>query len=229
MQLISFLLGLSIILGHLAEAFVAIDDVSPSALNPFAGKLLRGEIDRFREGMGNILNHEPAKLVRVVYHHVELLMLRQSSTSRPGEILDFALRIARTLEDADNTGLPLQHHFAALSLTALLDLAEIPDTRDLAWDGIHRISKWADIRLSATRNGSTWEKAVKEFIERRRRSKYGNQPTYGALQHLADLAMGERSPTSSSPSAAIPPPHEPLHYLDAARLQRQGYLGSILV
>lgn len=209
-------------MGHLSEAFTSADEiVCAASLNPYISRLLRGELERFREsvevGWGSL------SLLHVAYYHVKLLTMRHNSSSEPRQLLEPALRMATMLDHSSMPITPLNHHFAALALITLVDLADLDETREEAWRGIQQLDEALKKRRGmATREDSVgWDRAIKDLISKRMEMRGGA----GGLQHLAELAIGgDQSPKGSMygrPSAR--------RGLDAGNLQRYGYLGSILL
>ncbi|KAA8909954.1 hypothetical protein FN846DRAFT_775751 [Sphaerosporella brunnea] len=221
------LVRLSCILGHLAEVFTTADEiVSAASLNPYICRLLRGELERFRESVEVVWGS--LTLLHVAYYHVKLLTLRHNSSSEPRQLLEPALRMATMLDHSSMPITPLNHHFAALALITLVDLAEIDETRDEAWKGIQQLDEALKKRRGlATREDSVgWDRAIKDLISTRVESRYTNlggtpqQSGTGSLQHLAELAIGDQSPAGG---------YRKRRGLDAGNLQKYGYLGSILL
>lgn len=171
-------------------------------------------------------------LLHVAYYHVKLLTLRHNSSSEPRQLLEPALRMATMLDHSSMPITPLNHHFAALALITLVDLAEIDETRDEAWRGIQQLDEALKKRRGlATREDSVgWDRAIKDLIHTRVESRYtnlgpGTPCGTGSLQHLAELAIGDQSPVGGYGSGYA---HRK-HRLDAGKLQKYGYLGSILL
>ncbi|KAL7271472.1 Glucose-responsive transcription factor [Rhizina undulata] len=227
---------LSCILGHLAEAFATSDEAATAAsFNPLLSKVLRGELERFRESVDGVWGS--LNLLHVAYHHVKLLTLRHNSSTEPYQLLEPAQRIAAMLDSSQTRITPLNHHFAALALLTLVDLTEIPETREEAWKGIQQLTEALEKRRGvATREDSTgWDRAIKDLINRRKSIRFGSvststaeiPPGHGSLQHLADLAVGEHSPTT--PGSSYGGGVLGGTGLETGRLQRFGYLGSILL
>lgn len=167
-------------------------------------------------------------LLHVAYYHVKLLTLRHNS-AEPHQLLEPARKVAVMLASPQTPITPLNHHFAAFSLLTLVELSEIPETRDEAWKGIQQLADALEERRGiAIRDDSLgWDVAIKDLISRRKQERFGNSnpeipPGHGSLQHLAELAVGERSPTGTPTSSVN-------KQLDMERLQRHGYLGSILL
>lgn len=163
----------------------------------------------------------------MAYYHAKLLTLRHNS-AEPHQLLAPARKIADMLASSQTPITPLNHHFAAFSLLTLIELSEIPETRDEAWKGIQQLSDTLEERRGiSTRDDSLgWDMAIKDLINKRKQERFSNSnpeipPGHGSLQHLAELAVGERSPTGT--------PGLVNKQLDTERLQRHGYLGSILL
>lgn len=163
----------------------------------------------------------------MAYYHAKLLTLRHNS-AEPHQLLAPARKIADMLASSQTPITPLNHHFTAFSLLTLIELSEIPETRDEAWKGIQQLSDTLEERRGiSTRDDSLgWDMAIKDLINKRKQERFSNSnpeipPGHGSLQHLAELAVGERSPTGT--------PGLVNKQLDTERLQRHGYLGSILL
>lgn len=223
---------MSCILGHLAEVITAADgDLSPS----YIAKLLKGELERFRETVEHMwIERSSFSLIELAYYHVKLLCRRHTSNPSPHQLLGPAVHIADILSSVQTPITPLSHHFAALVLSTLLDLTDFEETKQEACTCIEKLIDSLDKRQnSPPRVDDGWDKAMKDLIERRRQVRYlagcddGSEmpPGHGNLQHLAELAVGERSPSVSTSGAAYPT----LPHLDMARLQRHGYLGSLVL
>lgn len=207
------LIRLSCILGHIAEAFTTADEiVSAASLNPYICRLLRGELERFRESVEVVWGS--LSLLHVAYYHVKLLTLRHNSTSEPRQLLEPALRIATMLDHSSMPITPLNHHFAALALITLVDLTEVEETREEAWRGMGQIAEALKKRRGlATREDSVgWDRAIKDLIARR-----GERFGQGGLRELAEMAIGGGGGPKGRGK------------VDAVNLQRHGYLGSILL
>jgi hypothetical protein len=228
---LSPLIGLSCILGHIAEAFTTADEiVSAASLNPYICRLLRGELERFRESVEVVWGS--LSLLHVAYYHVKLLTLRHNSASEPRQLLEPALRMATMLDHSSMPITPLNHHFAALALITLVDLTEIDETREESWRGIQQIAEALKKRRGlATREDSVgWDRAIKDLINKRVEARFtgsDHPPGHGNLQHLAELAIGgDRSPSGQYGPGAVPRKRQGI---DAVNLQKHGYLGSILL
>jgi hypothetical protein len=216
--------------GHLAEAFTTSDEsVSGALLNPFISKLLRGELDRFHESVDGMW--DSPNLLHVAYNHVKLLSMRQNLASEPHQLMGPATRIITMLGSPQMPITPLNHHFAALALVTLLDLAEIQETKEDAWKGIQQLSDALEQRrgISTAEDNLGWDRAIKDLISRRKIDRLGGTsgppdipPGHGSLQHLAELAVGERSPKNTSAGAGA-------KQFGTDHLQAHGYLGSLLL
>lgn len=218
-------------MGHLAEAFATSDEAVSAALhNPFISKLLRGELERFRESVDGIWGS--LNLLHVAYYHVKLLVLRHNPTSEPHQLLGPASRVVTMLASPNTPITPLNHHFAALALVTLADLAEVQETREDSWKGIQQLADALEQQrgIATTEDSLGWDRAIKDLITRRKMDRIGGPgggppdipPGHGSLQHLAELAVGERSPRDTTGLVRN-------RQLDTETLQRYGYLGSILL
>lgn len=219
-------------MGHLAESLTTADGEMPTT---YTSRLLRGELERFRESAEPLWNQRGSlALVELAYYHVKLLSLRHAARTDPAQLVGPALRIADILSSVHNPTTPLSHHFAALALGTLLDLADFEETKKEACAAIEKLMDALEKRRSTpTREDDGWDKVIKDLIERRRQPRYStgsgsgsDMPRgHGSLQHLAELAVGERSPTTPTSGTGYPT----LPHLDMARLQRHGYLGSLVL
>lgn len=236
--LLTLRIGLSCIIGHLAEAITTADEATTTS-SRYVSKLLRGELERFRESIDSAWS--PTSVVHVTYYHVKLLALRHNATTDPLHLLDPAQRIAAFLENPMTPITPLNHHFAALALVTLADLTEVKETQDDAWKGIEKLMEALDKRRAISSRedsfGCGWDRAIKELIERRKQARFsssgseGPNGQHGSLQHLAELAVGERSPTTPSPTtgyAQAGPPLLTVPHINMARLHHHGYLGALV-
>ncbi|KAI9769092.1 MAG: Glucose-responsive transcription factor [Geoglossum simile] len=228
---------------HLAEVFVSAEDAmapnSPGA--PLVGKLLNGEIDRFRESIDSTIHS--LNLVRLSYWHVKLLLKRHTAASEPYDLLGPAQRLASILNSPTTPITPLNHHFAALAALTLVELADMPETKEGAWKGIQDLHEALDKRRGflVREDGVGWDSAVRDLILKKRQQQQsgGSGPlsgNHGGLQHLADLAVGERGSTVATPSGggagsqgapAERAPSSPILF-DPTLLTRCGYL-TVLV
>jgi hypothetical protein len=184
-------------------------------------------------------------LLHVAYYHVKLLTLRHNASTEPRQLLEPALRIATMLDHSSMPITPLNHHFAALALITLIGLAEVDETRAEAWGGIQQLAEALRKRrrLTAREDSVGWDHAIKDLINKRVERGIGSgEPSllvgHGNLQHLAELAIGDRSPSgggsrvysSSSAAAAVEGKQRtPTQGLDTGKLQKYGYLGLILL
>lgn len=167
-------------------------------------------------------------LLHLAYYHVKLLTLRHNS-AEPHQLLGPAQKIAVMLTNPQTPITLLNHHFAVLSFLTLVELSEIPETRDEAWKSIQQLADALEERRGIiTRDDNLgWDVVIKDLINKRKQERFGSSsqeipPGHGSLQHLAELAVGERSPTGT-PVGSVN------KQLGAERLQRHGYLGSILL
>jgi len=229
------MIGLSIILGHLAETLTTTDEIVLGATSSsYVSKLLRGELERFRESVDNVW--DSLNLVHLAYWHVKLLTLRHNATSEPSHLVGPALRIATILDSALTPVTPLNYHFAALAILTLVELAEIPETQQDAKKGINLITEALQKRrgISTREDSNSWDRAIKDLIQRRSKSRNSsgastassNQISVrGNLQHLAELAVGNRSPSPSAEGNVLY--EHSRSTLDHKLLQKYGYLGCI--
>jgi hypothetical protein len=224
--------------------FVSVDDVmAPNRSSaPLVGKVLNGEIDRFRESIDSTIGS--LNLVHLSYWHVKLLLKRHTPASEPYDLLGPAQRMASILNSPSASTTPLNHHFAALAALTLVELADMPETKDGAWKGIQDLHEALDKRrgFSVREDGVGWDSAIRDLILKKRQQQQsgGSGPlsgSHGGLQHLADLAVGERGsatvvPSGGGPGSQSGPPAERVPpspaVFDPTVLTRYGYL-TVLV
>ncbi|KAI9870625.1 MAG: Glucose-responsive transcription factor [Pleopsidium flavum] len=190
---------LSCIVGHLAELFVAPEDLmaSSSSSAPLIGKLLSGEMERFRESVDSVIGS--LSLVHLSYWHIRLLMKRHTPGSEPTDLLGPAQIMASILNNNATPITPLTHHFAALAALTLVELADLADVKDGAWQGIKELQEALEKRRGglSTRSEDAsggWVAAIRDILATKTQqppSGGGSVPNQGSLQHLADLAVGE--------------------------------------
>ncbi|EWC46446.1 hypothetical protein DRE_04389 [Drechslerella stenobrocha 248] len=231
---------LSMILGHLAENLTSSEQaVSSPTGGAYVSRLLRGELERFRESVDSVLGS--LNLVHIAYWHVKLLSLRLSDATEPSQLMGPATRIATILNSVQTLVTPLSYHFAALAILTLVDLLEYGETRVEAEKGIVLIVEAMEKRrgISTREDGAGWDRTVKDFISRRTQQQQqlrtnsganttsGKHPLpHGNLQHLAELAVGEGAggPGASGMSAEARYP-----VIDTHMLQKYGYLGCLVL
>ncbi|BFZ59685.1 Glucose-responsive transcription factor [Saitoella coloradoensis] len=197
----------SCILGHLADAFSSPDESISSSSNPYISKILRGELERFRESVEVVWGQ--SNLLHIAYWHVKLLALLHTSTSEPHTLLGPALRIASILQSPSTPVTPLNHHFAALSGSVLLRLANIPETRDDSLRGLFGLREAIERRrgLIGREGMSGWDAAIRDLVTK--------VSLRGSLGQLADVAIGDAKGLELSTSGNAG--------LDAT-LRKHGYL-----
>jgi hypothetical protein len=174
---------------------------------------------------------DSSNLLHMAYYHVKLLALRQNSATEPHQLLGLTAGIITMLGNPQTPITPLTHHFSALSLVTLVDLAEIQEIKEDAWKGIQQVSEALEQRrgVATSEDSPGWDRVIKDLISRRKMERLGSvggppdiPPGHGSLQHLAELAVGERSPKNTSGGIKI-------KQLDTDHLQVHGYLGSLLL
>lgn len=224
--------GLSCIVGHLAELFVAPEDLmaptSPSG--PLISKLIAGEMERFRESVDAILGS--LHVVHLAYWHIRLLLKRHTPGAEPIDLLGPAEIIARILNSSNAPFTPLTHHFAALAALTLCEVADVPDVRDVARQGIKELQDALDQRrapraednataVGPVANATGWVATIRDLLTNKNPQPQQAQqqpsssstttggngttssvPNQGSLQHLADLAVGGLGGENAAPSVS---------------------------
>ncbi|KAK6346600.1 Glucose-responsive transcription factor [Orbilia brochopaga] len=193
---------LSMILGHLAESLTSSDQAaSTHAGGAYVSRLLRGELERFRESVDSVLNS--LNLVHIAYWHVKLLFLRLNDATEPGQLIGPVTHIATILNSVQTPVTPLSYHFVALAILTLVDLLDYGETRIDAEKGIMLIAEALEARrgVSSREDSAGWDRTIKDFISRRTgqartnsgaTTAAGKHPLpHGNLAHLAELAVGE--------------------------------------
>ncbi|KAI9807565.1 MAG: hypothetical protein M1825_005505 [Sarcosagium campestre] len=242
---------LSCIIGHLAHLFVGPADImDPSTMHaPVIGKLLHGEIERFRESIDSRM--QSLNLVHLSYWHVKLLMLRHAPTSEPSDLIGPAQRMASILNSVATPMTPLNHHFAALAALTLVELADFRETRTGAWKGILSLHEALDKRRGfyAHEDSSGWDSAIRDLIVKKEHQMRGGGvgpvvSSPGGLHHLADMAVNSATQVAMSSPAGpptsmtvtAPPPSTPVPALyettqptfDPTVITRYGYLAVLV-
>ncbi|KAF3902309.1 hypothetical protein ABW21_db0206923 [Orbilia brochopaga] len=225
------------ILGHLAENLTSSDQaVSTPAGGAYVSRLLRGELERFRESVDSVLGS--LNLVHIAYWHVKLLSLRLNDATDPSQLIGPAAHIANILNSAQSPVTPLSYHFAALAILTLIDLLDYGETRMEAEKGIMLIVEALEVRRGvSTREASAgWDRTIKDFISRRTghartnsgaTTAAGKHPLpHGNLAHLAELAVGE---SAGGPGASGMSSEARYPVIDTHMLQKYGYLGCLVL
>ncbi|KAF3908261.1 hypothetical protein AA313_de0205135 [Arthrobotrys entomopaga] len=224
---------LSMILGHLAENLTSSDQAASTA---YVSRLLRGELERFRESVDSVLGS--LNIVYIAYWHVKLLFLRLNDATEPSQLIGPATRIATILNSVQTPVTPVSYHFTALAILTLVDLLEFSETRIEAEKGIMLIAEALEKRRGSTREDSIgWDRTIKDFISRRTsqlRANSGATTTsgkhplpHGNLQHLAELAVGESADGGAGASGMSSESRNLV--IDTNMLQKYGYLGCLVL
>jgi len=221
--------GLSCIVGHLAELFVAPEDLmAPSSRSgPLISKLIAGEMERFRESVDAVLGS--LHVVHLAYWHIRLLLKRHTPGAEPIDLLGPAEIIARILNSSNAPFTPLTHHFAALAALTLCEVADVPDVRDVARQGIKELQDALDQRratraedgptpAAATLPATGWVATIRDLLANKTpqpqqqpsssstttggNGTSSSVPNQGSLQHLADLAVGGLDSENAAPPAS---------------------------
>ena len=213
--------GLSLVLGHISE--IQLADPSPfdfpkSHHGSLVSHLLTGELDRFRESVDTVLHSHP--IVHLSYWHVKALVrcYTQTSISSTDELLDAVTVTTNILNSKINPPSPLTHHFVALAVLVLVQLAGVKETRENALRGLHDLADALEkgrILAPATRGDGPagWDSVIMERISKRlQQAQHAQQQQSGpsdataidrgGLQHLADLAVGESEGQGAGQTAA---------------------------
>ena len=260
------LIGLSCILGHVAEVFISATNdndsdhlmiSSASKTRPLLGMILHGELERFREGVDSVMNS--SAVIQLAYWHVKLLIKHIAPHPEPFELFTPVQQMANILCSLSSSGsdgavaaagvTPLRHHFAALAAITLTELADLPETKEGAWASIHALLQTIEQRRETVPDElpTTWDVLIRDLLINKleatvtattagnsnttttttAKTKKADEPksatNQGGLQHLADLAVGERgqnshatnnhdqdaiassSPSSTASSSSSPP------------------------
>lgn len=237
-----WLVKISLALGHIAEAAVAPSDLVPASAYPFICKAVRSELDTLMEHVRE--KWDGGDRLDAAFYHVRLLMYQMMdgrNVSCHNEILETALKILQILDSRTRPTTPLDHHFYALAIFELLKLLEIHEIRDAAWNAVTQLLDSMSSKRAGREDGRAWEKALVDLVARRREAlaTRGLDTARGSirgslsLQHLAELAVGERSPNADTPSptsssAPTLPQDAELHSMDLIKLRNHGYLGSLV-
>ncbi|KAI9790970.1 MAG: Glucose-responsive transcription factor [Peltula sp. TS41687] len=244
----------SCIIGHISEVYVAVDDVMSPPGPVLTSKLLRGEVERFRESVDTIIG--PLGMIQMAYLHATVLVKHITPKLEPADLLGPSRHMANILSLPGTPMSPLHHHFAALTAETLVSLVDIPETKEGALLGLQTlleaIERWGG-PLAPHEEMTGWDAAIHDLIVKKQQQQQSNhhhqqQPdqapngkteNQGSLQHLADLAVGvgetgHKSASSSSLTngngniSERTPNGTPSHSSDAMALMRNGYLTMLI-
>jgi hypothetical protein len=197
-----------------------------SPAGPLISKLVQGQLDRFRESVDSVMGS--LNLLHLAYWHVSLLIIRHSSSCDPLRLLDAALRVASLLDSPSTPITPLNHHFAALAGLTLVELVDLPETKDGAWAGIDALLEALEKRrgIAVDERSIGWDSAIRDLVLKKKQHQGQGGPSsstsQGGLQHLADLATGATGSVSQSEGA--PQASD----FDFTVLTRYGYLTALV-
>ncbi|KAK9370000.1 hypothetical protein V1509DRAFT_618224 [Lipomyces kononenkoae] len=226
------LVRLSLVLGHIVESTAMADDILSGSRHNYIATVVKGELERVRESIEEVWDAKPE--LEIAYWHVKLAILRLLQVPEPHVLLGPATRITGFLvprmksAQASLSALPpssqgwmspLDHHFLALAVGTLLDLADVPETRDDAWRSLNLILDC----LPHTREPAKWEDCVRGAIEARKRTVALGASNNGAgsssgLERLAAIAVGEATGGGVGGNRMI---------AESVKLRRLGYLGYL--
>ena len=189
--------------------------LSPSSsVAPIITSFSLGEVDRFRESVGNILLGAP-NVIHLAFWHVQLMVLRLTSSAQPHELLQPATSIAKTLNSSYTIVTPLNHHFAALAAVTLGELRAYDEMRLGAEQGIEDLftALVSKRGLMSREDSAGWDSVIRDLVTKNR-SQRGKQAPSGesadrdtaGLQHLADAAIsGNNNAASGRPTTPKTP------------------------
>ncbi|KAI9805989.1 MAG: Glucose-responsive transcription factor [Phylliscum demangeonii] len=232
---------ISCVIGHAAEVMIAPDP--PTSL---VTKLLRGETERWREGISTEALKSSTTL-QLAYLHVTLLVAHSKPTTEPSEMLSWCVQMTNLLRSSSTPITPLHHHFASMAAATLIGLADVAETSEDALSALSAVREALDrwrIVMPPHGEGSGWEGVIRELVLRKQprqqtqqhpqqeQTAHAAENPQGGLQHLADLAVGGTG--SGAPSAVnghaaeptSPPSSSP--ELDLAVVMKRGYLSMLL-
>ncbi|KAI9756210.1 MAG: transcriptional repressor general negative regulator of transcription subunit 4 [Chaenotheca gracillima] len=199
----------SLVIGHVAEVCLNPDAATPKSTSaPLLGRLLAGELDRFRESIDANLPTLP--IVHLAYLHVSALVKRFTSPTNPHEILEPVETLVAALSASLIHTTPLSHHFSALTALTLAELSDVPETKELALKSLHAFHDTLQHGAPEDPNPAeniSWHTAIRDIVARKLHnaaapSTATTTTNQGGLQRLADLAVGERGQAESQPAAA---------------------------
>jgi hypothetical protein len=198
------------------------------------GQLTRvRDVERFQlDGSSDRLNSVHLEtLSPLIYWSITLLLKRHLFTYAPAEIL-YPAEVIVDLLQRPSPSSPFDIHSLALATITLLEITDIPDLANDAWESLEKVLQLLGHREKQTTEAREftnlfptpgWDAAIRSFIETKlAKSRSGQQqpnsnstaanastapPVVGpseqrSLQHLADLAVG----AGGGPGNASSPP-----------------------
>jgi len=226
-------LGLSIVLGHCTTITTVPADIPSLGGGPaysILGTLLRGELERWREGLpDSVLSPGNAPLVHLCYWYVRILVELTQADSEPSSLLTPALRIVRELAQNPDLITPLTYHSTVLAAFALVKLLDYESTRSESLKALKDI-RAGPLALSA------WDSTIRTMISNNTKttsavmltSSAESQLAVQGLQHLAELATTRDEMEASSKSgekfAVKPGTSQNQQQLDLSEIVKSGYM-----
>jgi hypothetical protein len=175
------------VLGHYSSVATAPTEIPTFGVPPFAihGTLLRGELERWREGLPET---SLSPIVLLCYWYVRIALDLKQAESEPSILLTPATKIIDLLTHNPNLITPLTYHSTILATLTLIKLTEHDSTRAEAETFLKTL---LENRIAP----SAWDSIIRDMISNRKQasiatlkgSEHASTAAQG-LQHLAELA-----------------------------------------
>jgi hypothetical protein len=226
-------LGLSVVLGHFAEAAIVIARTGLPSLNvplvQVVGNTLRGEMERWRESVpSTFFQPSNSPLVLICYWHLRIWMELRLAESEPSELLTAASNIVTQLSRNSSLVSPLTYHSTALAALVLIELTGHKSTREEAEKSLVVLSQNPIVH-------SAWDEVIRGLINKKLSSGGASALTDSQnLQQLAELATATGASRDSAASkegehpSTSPSKSSPQRYQELRKAIRTGYLSHIL-
>lgn len=203
--------GLSLILGHVADAIRYPPEASLKSPFRFSLKFLNGELERFREDIEPMFASLPH--VHLSFLHVKHLLKRGLSHHfyETDGLVHVALEIVDIVTGDQLPMSPLTHHFASLAAVTLVESTQErskPSTPppETVLGCLHHLRQWLEkdtnpLAASPESGKQGWNTVIAHFIVTNmskgnsqrgsgNNNSSGTSIDRGVLQHLAEAAVG---------------------------------------
>lgn len=183
--------------------------------------LVQGELDRFRESIGQHFVGPP-DLITTCYYHLRLLIHRLTATDQfydLQELLAPTARLSDALKTRDLSQSSLDHHFLALWTLTMVELSGLQGCERVAKTGLQEtIDLLEDPHGWDATIKSTAEGCLRRILEQDTKVDGASNDTGSGLQHLADAATAGQDGQRETLA---------LQDFDFTTSLRQGYLAAL--
>lgn len=203
--------GLSLILGHVADAIRYPPEATLKSPFRFSLKVLNGELERFREEIEPMFPSLPH--VHLSFLHVKHLLKRGLSHHfyEADGLVHIALEIVDIVTGDQLLMSPLTHHFASLAAVTLVESTQETLKPSTPPPGtvlgcLHHLRQWLDkdtnpLAVTPESGKQGWNTVIAHFIATNvsksnsplgssNNNSSGTLIDRGGLQHLAEAAVG---------------------------------------